>query len=158
MKQNAIIEKTASFVAQEGTQMEILIKARQGRTEKFQFLDWGDPLNTYYKHVLKMIKEHKYIPKVHDAKDKKNAKIVDDYNSDSDSDCDFLLHPSLLSSGIGSTNTPSTTQILPVVEYKLGHENDVYSALYKKLSALMPSLKKEEVEQLSFFNFILNFL
>lgn len=60
MKQHAIIEKTARFIAVQGVQMEILIKAKQSNNVQFEFLAQNSPLNPYYKHVLTAIKNGSY--------------------------------------------------------------------------------------------------
>ncbi|BFG00298.1 protein suppressor of white apricot [Drosophila madeirensis] len=62
MKQHAIIEKTARFIATQGTQMEILIKAKQANNSQFDFLTQGGHLQPYYRHVLAAIKQAKYAP------------------------------------------------------------------------------------------------
>lgn len=55
-KQNVIIEKTAKFIAAQGAQMEILIKAKQSNNPQFEFLNQNNRLNRYYKHMLSAIK------------------------------------------------------------------------------------------------------
>lgn len=40
--------------------MEILLKAKQGDNPQFSFLNQGDPLNKYYKHVLNAFKNSRY--------------------------------------------------------------------------------------------------
>ncbi|XP_022219175.2 LOW QUALITY PROTEIN: protein suppressor of white apricot [Drosophila obscura] len=62
MKQHAIIEKTARFIAYQGTQMEILIKAKQSNNSQFDFLTQGGHLQPYYRHLLAAIKQAKYAP------------------------------------------------------------------------------------------------
>ncbi|CAG5118993.1 unnamed protein product, partial [Candidula unifasciata] len=61
-KQNARIEKTASFIAQHGIQMEIMLKTKQSGNSQFDFLHFDNELNPYYKHVVSMIKSGKYKP------------------------------------------------------------------------------------------------
>lgn len=62
MKQHAIIEKTARFIATQGAQMEILIKAKQANNAQFDFLSQGGQLQPYYRHLLAAIKQGKYQP------------------------------------------------------------------------------------------------
>ena len=62
-KQNAIIEKTASFIAKQGSQMEIVIKTKQKNNAQFDFLNYENILNRYYKHMIKLIKNGRYTPK-----------------------------------------------------------------------------------------------
>lgn len=60
MKQHAIIEKTARFIASQGVQMEILLKAKQSNNVQFEFLAQNSILNAYYKHMIQAIKDGKY--------------------------------------------------------------------------------------------------
>ena len=50
------------------------------------------------------------------------------------------------SSTQSGTNSPAPSVLphVPSVTYKLGEEDDVYSALYNKLSAFMPSFNKQD--------------
>jgi chaperone required for assembly of F1-ATPase len=43
--------------------MEILIKTKQANNSQFDFLHFENPLNLYYKHMVKMIKSGRYKPK-----------------------------------------------------------------------------------------------
>lgn len=60
MKLHAIIEKTAKFIASQGPQMEILIKAKQSNNPQFEFLNKNNRVNDYYKFVLNAIKNDLY--------------------------------------------------------------------------------------------------
>ncbi|XP_017465572.1 PREDICTED: protein suppressor of white apricot isoform X2 [Rhagoletis zephyria] len=60
MKQHAIIEKTARFIASQGMQMEILLKAKQSNNVQFEFLAINGALNPYYKFILNAIKNGTY--------------------------------------------------------------------------------------------------
>uniref|UniRef100_H2ZB96 SURP motif domain-containing protein n=1 Tax=Ciona savignyi TaxID=51511 RepID=H2ZB96_CIOSA len=93
-KMNAIIEKTAKFVSQQGAQMEIVLKAKQSNNSQFQFLQFGHYLNPYYKHMVTKIKEGKYNP---EAEENKNKSEDEESDSDSD-DGGGYLHPSLFAS------------------------------------------------------------
>ena len=60
MKQHAIIEKTARFIASQGVQMEILLKAKQSNNMQFEFLSANSILNAYYKFMINAIKQGQY--------------------------------------------------------------------------------------------------
>lgn len=64
MKQYAKIEKTAKFVNQHGPQMEILIKAKQGDNPQFSFLNQGDELYKFYRHVLSAFKSGRFLGQI----------------------------------------------------------------------------------------------
>ncbi|XP_073830297.1 suppressor of white-apricot isoform X2 [Musca autumnalis] len=68
MKQHAIIEKTARFIASQGAQMEILLKAKQSNNVQFEFLSQNSMLYPYYKHVINAIKCGIY-PEAYNKKD-----------------------------------------------------------------------------------------
>lgn len=70
MKQHAIIEKTARFIATQGAQMEILIKAKQANNAQFDFLSQGSQLQPYYRHLLAAIKQGKFAASVQAPLDK----------------------------------------------------------------------------------------
>lgn len=59
-KLNTIIEKTASFIASHGTQMQILLKAKQSGNPQFEFLSLECPLHAYYNFILTAIKEGRH--------------------------------------------------------------------------------------------------
>lgn len=61
-KLHSIIERTALFVAKQGAQMEIMIKAKQKFNPFFSFLSLYDPLHPYYRHLLQLITSGKYTP------------------------------------------------------------------------------------------------
>ncbi|KRY32854.1 Protein SWAP [Trichinella spiralis] len=135
VKEGIIIEKTAAFIAEQGSQMEIIVNAKQKSNPQFRFLDWNHPLNKYYKHVLKMIKEKRYTPVVV----KKDP--APESESDSDDSSEHYLHPSLMG-GAGKTAVAKDTEplSLPKTSYRLGEENDVYSELFNGLVAVCPQL------------------
>ncbi|XP_063704361.1 splicing factor, suppressor of white-apricot homolog [Culicoides brevitarsis] len=72
MKQHAVIEKTARFIASQGIQMEILLKAKQSNNPQFSFLIHDDRLWPYYKHVLEAIKTKVYPEKKPEAENNEN--------------------------------------------------------------------------------------
>jgi len=60
----SVIAKTAKFLAFQGAQMEILLKAKQSNNPAFQFLNLDSPLNAFYKHLVRMIKSKQFIPQL----------------------------------------------------------------------------------------------
>nr|XP_019540201.2 protein suppressor of white apricot [Aedes albopictus] len=60
MKEHAIIEKTAKFIASQDSQMEILLRAKQAANPQFGFLSPGGRLYRYYRHMLMAIKTNQY--------------------------------------------------------------------------------------------------
>lgn len=66
----AIIERTASFIAQQGGQMEILLKAKQQHNPQFEFLNHTNELFGFYRHLLMALKTGRY--KYMESKEDKN--------------------------------------------------------------------------------------
>lgn len=77
LKHHAIIEKTAKFIASQGPQMEILIKAKQSNNPLFEFLNQNNRMNKYYKHIMNAMKDSTY-PLI---EEKDNADTSNDANS-----------------------------------------------------------------------------
>jgi len=123
-KLHNIIEKTALFISQQGTQMEIRIKINQKNNPYFAFMDFNDRLHPYYKHLLRAISSGNYTPKPVvqveqkvESTDKKGGEQQleqqtdnveeqqDDDEEDEDSDGDYELHPLLMGSRTSNTVT-----------------------------------------------------
>jgi len=60
VKQFKVIEKTALLIGKQGTQMEILLKAKQSGNPVFEFLSLEHSLHKFYKHLLMMVKTKQY--------------------------------------------------------------------------------------------------
>nr|CAG4641773.1 EOG090X07RL [Eurycercus lamellatus] len=97
-----IVEKTAQFISSQGTQMEIIVKAKQANNSMFQFLHFDSPLHPFYRHVLAAIRNGTYVILAED--DAENSEKVEESNGQaneqingSDSESDNYLHPSLQS-------------------------------------------------------------
>ncbi|KAJ8928908.1 hypothetical protein NQ314_018479 [Rhamnusium bicolor] len=127
VKENARIEKTALFVCKQGPQMEILIKAKQADNPQFSFLNQGDRLYKFYRHVLAALKNGRYQgyePKVEKKTDEKQD---DSHDHDSSS---HYLHPSLLSANLQPE--PPTAIPIPQISYKPS-ANCTYSQLVNRI-------------------------
>ncbi|XP_071040849.1 splicing factor, suppressor of white-apricot homolog [Parasteatoda tepidariorum] len=128
MKIHAIIEKTATFVSEQGGQMEIIIKMKQHANPQFGFMHLDNPLHPYYKHLLKEIKSGSYKPvpvrRGYDA-----CALVHKVSRSEDEDDDgHYLHPSLMS---GKANdVPKFT--VPTINFRRS-DDDSYSLLVKNL-------------------------
>ncbi|CAH2229484.1 jg20858 [Pararge aegeria aegeria] len=114
-KQNAIIEKTSNFIAHQGTQMEILIKAKQRDNTQFQFLNKDSPLHGYYTALTALVKAGKWPEKKIEVVEDKPQEMNEDY-----------LHPSLAATIIESA--PS----IPSIHYKPSADCD-YTLLISKM-------------------------
>lgn len=119
MKQHAIIEKTARFIATQGAQMEILIKAKQANNAQFDFLSQGGQLQPYYRHLLAAIKQGKYAPSTDAAQD--NSAGVSSSND-----------------GSSAATSPKRTQqviTVPTIKYKPS-ANCAYTQLISKIKGV----------------------
>ncbi|XP_062340004.1 splicing factor, suppressor of white-apricot homolog isoform X2 [Osmerus eperlanus] len=90
-KTHAIIERTANFVCQQGAQFEIVLKAKQSGNSQFDFLRFDHYLNPYYRHILRAMKDGRYV-RPSDSKQDQSQESQSD--SDDDGDGNYL-HPSL---------------------------------------------------------------
>ena len=57
-----VLEKTADFIAKNGAQLEILMRAKEAGNLKFQFLNPDNPYNQFYKQVLEQKRERNKNP------------------------------------------------------------------------------------------------
>lgn len=147
-KLNRIIERTAHFVAEQGAQMEILIKMKQSDNANFQFLSHDSSLHPYYRLILHEIKTGRYTPNVSENQP------ANDGSGDDGSGDEGYLHPSLLSSN--TVNNQSSLQNLNlnknitadshysklVQDFKSKFADDIVNAEEKKLATNSDSKKE----------------
>ena len=77
-KLHSIIEKTASFINKQGTQMEIIIKTRQKFNPFFSFLNHDDVLYPYFKHMKEIISTGSYVVQEKKGLEQRKGDSVDD--------------------------------------------------------------------------------
>ena len=108
-KLHSIIERTAGFVARQGTQMEIMIKAKQKHNPLFSFLSLFDALHPYYRCLLQLVASGRYTltpqgeggrseggEKGKVVEETKGTEVEESDSGDEDSDDEgFELHPLL---------------------------------------------------------------
>ncbi|XP_043949657.1 protein suppressor of white apricot isoform X2 [Drosophila biarmipes] len=123
MKQHAIIEKTARFIATQGAQMEILIKAKQANNTQFDFLTQGGYLQPYYRHLLAAIKAAKFPPAPETTLDQQNP--------------DQESQNSNVNTEDGASGRKNTNQVItvPTIKYKPS-ANCAYTQLISKIKGV----------------------
>ncbi|XP_017067592.1 protein suppressor of white apricot isoform X2 [Drosophila eugracilis] len=124
MKQHAIIEKTARFIATQGAQMEILIKAKQANNTQFDFLTQGGYLQPYYRHLLAAIKASKFAPAPETPLDQKDP---DQESQSTDSHSE--------DGAGGKRNTNQVVITVPTIKYKPS-ANCAYTQLISKIKGV----------------------
>ncbi|KDR07998.1 hypothetical protein L798_02448, partial [Zootermopsis nevadensis] len=133
VKLNAIIEKTALFISQQGAQMEILLKMKQANNPQFQFLSFDSQLHPYYRHLLMAIKTGRYRPKTQEQEKE---------GDQDDSSDDHYLHPSLAPGSSRVELAPS----IPSISYKPSADC-AYSMLVNKIKNRQASLSLNPLQQ-----------
>ena len=141
MIEHKLIVKTASFVAEKGPQIEVVIKLKQSSNPAFSFLSLDSNLNPYYKHLIGLIKSGQY-----SVQDDENENKEEVEESDSSDEEDGYLHPSLMgkktSNEMRTANEPMNLPYLPVSSVTA---SDSYRKLVDSLKGHMSSDEEEEV-------------
>ncbi|XP_038658711.1 splicing factor, suppressor of white-apricot homolog isoform X2 [Scyliorhinus canicula] len=138
-KMHAIIERTAKFVCKQGTPFEIMLKAKQARNSQFDFLRFDHYLNPYYKHILKTMKDGKYVVQTEKRFDEKRKSLTESGDDDDDDDNDgCYLHPSLFASKSNS-RLEELTRPLKVMD-----PDHPLAALVRKVKADAKNLQKQQ--------------
>ena len=104
--------------------MEILIKAKQTANSQFDFLNYDHFLNGYYKYLVELIKNGKYIPNIEDDKSE----------SDNENENDNYLHP-LLSRNIANIKTDFKKDENNTAKFKPNIKDSPYNELIEKFAA-----------------------
>ncbi|KAK2714050.1 splicing factor, suppressor of white-apricot homolog isoform X2 [Artemia franciscana] len=139
-KLNAIIQRTASFIAKQGRQMEIVLKTKQSGNVQFGFLNFDHPLYPFYQHVIKMVQGGSYETPIEEEMEKVELKeeVKEEEEEESDEE-DNYLHPSLLKGGLGQaanieTKPTEPKPIIPQIPVKLD-TNSSYGQLISKIKS-----------------------
>ncbi|KAH8289247.1 hypothetical protein KR054_002405 [Drosophila jambulina] len=127
MKQHAIIEKTARFIATQGAQMEILIKAKQANNAQFDFLTQGGYLQPYYRHLLAAIKAAKFAPAPETSLDQQQSSEQQDSQSGEGHGED--------SAAAGRRGNSQVVITVPTIKYKPS-ANCAYTQLISKIKGV----------------------
>ncbi|XP_059622143.1 protein suppressor of white apricot isoform X2 [Phlebotomus argentipes] len=132
VKLNAIIEKTARFIAAQGMQMEILIKTKQANNPHFDFLTQNGRFNCYYKFVLAAIKDNRYPSAEADVKASEVA-------------------PAVRSDEVPNEGLPAVQMVqkksLPVLKYKPSADCAYTQLISKITGAPLPVQMTEEAPE-----------
>uniref|UniRef100_A0A182P8Z2 Inositol oxygenase n=1 Tax=Anopheles epiroticus TaxID=199890 RepID=A0A182P8Z2_9DIPT len=133
MKEHAIIEKTAKFIASQDAQMEILLKTKQANNPLFDFLNQSGQLFRYYRHVLLAFRTNRY-PLVTDQ-------LVDEQNGKTSNE-----------NGTGTEETEAAALInrpkviVPAIKYKPSVDCAYTQLISKITGAPIPTMVAEETE------------
>lgn len=90
-----IIEKTAQFISSQGTQMEIIVKAKQANNPMFGFLHFDSALHPFYRHILAAVRNGTYVVPAEDEDVGDKPEETNGQSNASDSESESYLHPSL---------------------------------------------------------------
>lgn len=100
--------------------MEILIKAKQSTNSQFNFLNYEHHLNSYYKHLVTLIKNGNYVPEINDVQSEE----------ESESDNETYLHP-LLSKNFKSSKDEDEKKAM---KFKPNIKDTPYNELIEKFT------------------------
>lgn len=90
------MEKTAKFISSQGPQMEILLKTKQAANAQFEFLNHDGQYNSYYKHILMMMKANTYPWQDTIEKSEENSGDAEDFNMNGGSPSPVVMAPIII--------------------------------------------------------------
>ncbi|ETN63198.1 hypothetical protein AND_005095 [Anopheles darlingi] len=128
MKEHAIIEKTAKFIASQDAQMEILLKTKQANNPQFDFLNQSGHLFRYYRHVLLAFRTNQY--PASDSASSEQQEVGDDEEQNS------------LQNGTATVVTPSV--VVPTIKYKPSADCAYTQLISKITGAPIPTISASE--------------
>ncbi|KAG5673545.1 hypothetical protein PVAND_003585 [Polypedilum vanderplanki] len=129
VKLNQIIEKTAKFIASQGLQMEILLKTKQASNPQFNFLNHDGEFNSYYKHILSMMKNNTYPWQELQQNSNLNQ------------------HQSETSNSNDTNENVHTAIIIPKMQYKPSHDCYYTQLISKITKAPISELERKQQEE-----------
>ncbi|XP_053669428.1 protein suppressor of white apricot [Anopheles marshallii] len=131
MKEHAIIEKTAKFIASQDAQMEILLKTKQSNNPLFNFLNQTDRLFRYYRHVLLAFRTNQYpIMPEQQSDDRKGKGSNSENGTDTEtSESSAQIQPKI---------------VVPAIKYKPSVDCAYTQLISKITGAPIPTMVSEE--------------
>jgi hypothetical protein len=144
IKLNQIIEKTAKFIASQGPQMEILLKTKQASNAQFLFLNHDGQYNSYYKHILSMMRNKTYPVLLLDTQN--NGKDNNNINNGSGSGSSSNVTDK--SNEIKDENVSSTsTVVIPKIQYKPSADCAYTQLISKITKAPISELERKQQQE-----------
>lgn len=137
LKLNQIIEKTAKFISSQGPQMEILLKTKQSNNPQFNFLNHDGQYNSYYKHILAMMKANTY---PWEEKSDENSQDSEDMNGN----------------GKSEELTLPTAIIIPKMIYKPSADCTYTQLISKITKAPIAEIEKQKQQESEMKNGLVN--
>uniref|UniRef100_A0A182N6D2 SURP motif domain-containing protein n=1 Tax=Anopheles dirus TaxID=7168 RepID=A0A182N6D2_9DIPT len=128
MKEHAIIEKTAKFIASQDAQMEILLKTKQANNPLFEFLSQSGRLFRYYRHVLLAFRTNQYPLDTDPVVDEQNGKTEDEATAEQNEADDTQTRPKI---------------VVPAIKYKPSVDCAYTQLISKITGAPIPKIVSE---------------
>uniref|UniRef100_A0A182M5X3 SURP motif domain-containing protein n=1 Tax=Anopheles culicifacies TaxID=139723 RepID=A0A182M5X3_9DIPT len=129
MKEHAIIEKTAKFIASQDAQMEILLKTKQANNPLFNFLIQHDRLFRYYRHVLLAFRTNQYPLGSEQQSDEREGPNSENGTDTEQNESSAQLQPKI---------------VVPAIKYKPSVDCAYTQLISKITGAPIPSMITEE--------------
>ncbi|XP_050082059.1 protein suppressor of white apricot [Anopheles aquasalis] len=131
MKEHAIIEKTAKFIASQDAQMEILLKTKQANNPQFDFLNQSGHLFRYYRHVLLAFRTNQY-PSSSSTSGSEQPEVGGGDDEE----------PNSQQNGTATVVTPSV--VVPTIKYKPSADCAYTQLISKITGAPIPTVSASE--------------
>lgn len=132
LKLNQIVEKTAKFISSQGPQMEILLKTKQAANPQFNFLNHDGQYNSYYKHILGMMKTGTYPWQEIVDKSEENSQDSEEFKVNGNSELQA---------------SPSVPIIIPKITFKPSADCAYTQLISKITKAPIAEIEKQKMKE-----------